>query len=1162
MVSALVIAGAAVAGVLLIAVIYFVFVARELRATANKSMTQRAQNSHGAPRRTLAEEDASLEAGERAHKEKLESEDLAWGNHHSEIPVDLVDIVAKGGAVPMQAEPGTRVLAVDNEPRQVFTNPLFNEPAALENKQILATPQTPRRGRGSSNHSLSSRTRTPLLSRRRKKDSKANPYPGSSVLPSSGHGTSWTDPCDGYKPVPYTAPGVASFPVWADPGIITVLRGSLNFNALDTSFKPPVDRRSHLGLYQIVEGLPRNPVERTGIAGRGLLGRWGPNHAGDPIVTRWAFDPQGEPVYRAGKRVLEVVTISRADNGLKALPGGFCDPGEPVTETVKREFGEEALAKLKATPTEQLEIQERLDRVFKAGHEMFKGYVKDPRNTDNAWVETVAINYHDEAGNALAHFPLSGGDDATAACWSMVSKDMVLYADHLSYLEQVAKRLDAYWADGMFAATVQLPMKEKTMQVDNLMYDAPPVGAAAAGGVFASGRPAPDMEEEPVVTPPTPTSITGGVLPVRTSAVYADSAEIRRNKSLHKSLHDKAKPELPPRSRETSAHASETSGAKEPTPAAVSEAMGERKSSKAAHEFQVEGAKRPSQAKASAAPAAPAEPAKSEGHVGTYQAKYLGGITTTNPGGNDVVQACVKAAKMQKHKEQPVVDLTVAAEGIKAIRQTGQKPKAADTVINIPIRQVSFTGSDTSNKKIFAFIANDPKTLIMVCHVFECKCKGRLVSDAVKKAFALAQQLRTDPFAIRRDGRPTPEALSNFEQRFLMDRTTLKAKMVIGHGQYGKVFLSTSTETPDHKKVAVKLMRPDVNNADAEEFLTEAKMMAELQHPHLLQFLGICLEKKPWLLVVEFMQYKDLGIVLRQCKKHEVLIRMHEMLYFADQVVSAMLYLGQMRFVHRDIAARNVLLHHNNQVKLGDFGLTRKLPDGQDYWRLDKAGRLPVKYMSVETLTIKRFSSASDVWAFGVLWWEILSYAATPFQKEKIPNTEIRNELIKGTRLGKPDFVAADDFTHDEESESHARTTWDRTFQELSWNTWHKEMADRPTFKQLQGTVKKFLQEENERNPPPRDIGLLCFQALETNRSMKRKIGERGGSIIRAGGLRDRDSGGSKRLSRSQRRSKRESKRQAAQNASVKKKLSRSTSFRGAASNINAPSLAMAEEDE
>ena len=74
-----------------------------------------------------------------------------------------------------------------------------------------------------------------------------------------------------------------------------------------------------------------------------------------------------------------------------------------------------------------------------------------------------------------------------------------------------------------------------------------------------------------------------------------------------------------------------------------------------------------------------------------------------------------------------------------------------------------------------------------------------------------------------------------------------------------------------------------------------------------------------------------------------------------------------------------------NSCKIADFGLTRKLPDDQDFWKLDKAGRLPVKYMSIESLTLKRFSAASDVWAYGVFLWELLRYAVkATYRKEKV----------------------------------------------------------------------------------------------------------------------------------------------------------------------------------
>jgi len=147
---------------------------------------------------------------------------------------------------------------------------------------------------------------------------------------------------------------------------------------------------------------PTNPRGRTGMHGRGLLGKWGPNHAADPIVTR--FDP-GRPDQ------LQVVAIKRKDTGDWALPGGMVDSGETVSLTVKREFEEEA-GNLAIYPEQQALFKVSLDALFDRGKEIYRGYVDDPRNTDNAWMETTAFHFH--CSDAVARrLPLRAGDDAS-----------------------------------------------------------------------------------------------------------------------------------------------------------------------------------------------------------------------------------------------------------------------------------------------------------------------------------------------------------------------------------------------------------------------------------------------------------------------------------------------------------------------------------------------------------------------------------------------------------------------------------------------------------------------------------------------------------------------------------------------------------------------------
>merc|ERR1712055_20452 len=185
---------------------------------------------------------------------------------------------------------------------------------------------------------------------------------------------------------------------------------------------------------------------RTGLAGRGVLGKWGPNHAADPIVTRWKREEGGQVVSDAetGKQVLEFVAIQRKDTGDWAIPGGMVDPGEKVSVTVKREFMEEALDSTGAAKDNVEDLTAMVDKFFEGGEEVYRGYVDDPRNTDNAWMETVVLHFHDESGDQVGQFPLHAGDDAAAICWMELSAEIQLYASHRSFVETVVQKLGAH----------------------------------------------------------------------------------------------------------------------------------------------------------------------------------------------------------------------------------------------------------------------------------------------------------------------------------------------------------------------------------------------------------------------------------------------------------------------------------------------------------------------------------------------------------------------------------------------------------------------------------------------------------------------------------------------------------------------------------------------
>lgn len=121
------------------------------------------------------------------------------------------------------------------------------------------------------------------------------------------------------------------------------------------------------------------------------------------------------------------------------------DPGEQVTETLKREFLEEALNSLESNKEDYQRNKTIIENFFGSGDVIFMGYVDDPRNTDNAWIETVAVNFHDESGDSIGKIDLKAGDDAQNVKWLDVDNHLNLYASHCSFLETVVKKLKAHW---------------------------------------------------------------------------------------------------------------------------------------------------------------------------------------------------------------------------------------------------------------------------------------------------------------------------------------------------------------------------------------------------------------------------------------------------------------------------------------------------------------------------------------------------------------------------------------------------------------------------------------------------------------------------------------------------------------------------------------------
>jgi len=255
---------------------------------------------------------------------------------------------------------------------------------------------------------------------------------------------SWNVKWPQYDPPFYTAKHVLNGK-GPDPKLADAK--TLKWNQLDGK----VNRVSHMGKYKIVNGIPQNPNGRTGLLGRGHLWRWGPNHAADPIVTRFKRDNDNNIIKdeTSGKNILEFVAIMRTDGGGYAIPGGMIEPGDTLSRTLKKEFGEEAMNSLEMNENETKKMYQSLKELFdiqgKYAIKVYAGYCDDPRNTDNSWMETVAYNFHDKNGDITNKFKLKAGDDACAVQWMSINKDIKLYASHEDFIKKVAIIHDAHW---------------------------------------------------------------------------------------------------------------------------------------------------------------------------------------------------------------------------------------------------------------------------------------------------------------------------------------------------------------------------------------------------------------------------------------------------------------------------------------------------------------------------------------------------------------------------------------------------------------------------------------------------------------------------------------------------------------------------------------------
>jgi len=288
--------------------------------------------------------------------------------------------------------------------------------------------------------------------------------------------------------------------------------------------------------------------------------------------------------------------------------------------------------------------------------------------------------------------------------------------------------------------------------------------------------------------------------------------------------------------------------------------------------------------------------------------------------------------------------------------------------------------SDPSNSKFFVTPESKFETL------------AKLVVHHSKSSDGLTTTLH---YPAPNPRKPPIYSLSHEVDEWELNRSDIEMGQKLGGGQYGEVYKALLKKRKLNIPVAVKTFREET--MEAKEFLKEASVMKKVRHPCLVQLLGVCTRELPFFIVTEYMPKGNLLDYLRGPDGKD--LEAVTLVYMAQQVASAMAYLESLNMIHRDLAARNCLVGEHSQVKVADFGLSRLMES--DVYNAREGAKFPIKWTAPEALAYNKFSIKSDVWAFGVLLWELATYGMSPYPGVEL--SQVYELLETGYRMQCPE---------------------------------------------------------------------------------------------------------------------------------------------------------------
>lgn len=252
--------------------------------------------------------------------------------------------------------------------------------------------------------------------------------------------------------------------------------------------------------------------------------------------------------------------------------------------------------------------------------------------------------------------------------------------------------------------------------------------------------------------------------------------------------------------------------------------------------------------------------------------------------------------------------------------------------------------------------------------------------------------------------------------------------MKIGNGNFGEVY--KGKYQPKNMVVAVKTCRDSLTEEQRKTFLQEGRILKQYEHPNIVKFIGIAAQRKPVMIVMEYVAGGSLLLFLRKNGRQQT---RHQLVLMCENAASGMNFLEEKNCIHRDLAARNCLVGDNNVIKISDFGMSR---EEEMYVVSDGMKQIPIKWTAPEALNYGKYTSLCDVWSFGVLMWEVFSAGTTPYQG--MTNPQAKERIDNGYRMPAPSGTPEEIY-------------------KLMLHCWTYEPESRPHFNEIHRELKKIL---------------------------------------------------------------------------------------------------------